>query len=204
MDNLDFGWEFGLLITVVMFCIYLLIAFTNYGLVLWIGNSIKRLLERTIWKEKEVFSILNLILIYLPIALLIQFGITESLTYLILNDNGQLNFVNSFGGSFFIEMLFFYFSAWISSVEVVGIILFRKKYNQKWGIVGKESWGKRVAKMWLLLLIFLGVRLFFKTFMNYYYIGNLAIYWILWIIETGIAAGIIFLMLKYRNRQLDT
>jgi hypothetical protein len=195
MDNLDFGLGFSLMILAVMTLIYCLIVWVNYGLILWIGNGIKRLLKKTIWKEKTIFSIFNLMSIYLPIALFLQFGISEGLIFLILNDNGQIEFINSFSGSFFTEVLLF-FTGWIGSLEIVGMILLRQIYNQNWSIINKESWKKRIGKIWLLLFLLLGIRLFFRAYLTYYYIGNLAIYWVLLVVQILIAIGLIYAMLK--------
>ncbi len=199
MDNLDFGWEFGLMILSIVLIVYLLIVFINYGFILWIGNGLKLVLKRTIWKEKEILSIVNLLIIYLPLALLIQIGINRILVDLLTNDNGQIEFINSYPGSFFIEIVFFYFGSWIGSLEVIGMILLRFKYDKIWNVIKKESWAKRSRKIGFLLMLLLGLRLCFRNFLNYYYIGNLSIYWILWIFQIVIIVGLIYFMLKRWN-----
>jgi hypothetical protein len=201
MNDLD--WEYDLLIIISTFSIYLLIAFISYGLILSVGNGIKRRLEKTIWKEKETFSILNLVSIYFPIALSIQFVIKEVLIFLAISDESPITLFDSLGGSYVIEIVFFYLSVWLSSLEVVGMILLRQKYNRNGIIIDRENWGKRVTKIWLWLLIMLGIRFFFRTSMNYYSVGNSVIYWGLWIIQIGITGGIIYLMIKYWNSKSE-
>ena len=112
MENLDFGWEFGVMIMAIMAFIYFLIAFANYSVMLLLLTAVKWLVKATI-RKIEKLSILHFIGILLPIVLISQLFIGKMVISFVTNAGGQINFSSLPGGILFWETYFFYSNDWI-------------------------------------------------------------------------------------------
>lgn len=202
MENLDFGWEFGVMVLIIMGFIYFLMAFANYSIMLLLTMTTKTLVK-AILRKNEKLSVLHIMAIYLPIILITQFAIARIAMNLITNDRGQISYHGTETFIFW-EIYFFYANNWfLLSFELLYLLLIRYVYNIDGTIIERVKWKRRIINIWLFMLAILVFREIENIFFNYFYIQNVVLYWLIIIIQIIIYGVMAYLIIKKEIKKID-
>jgi hypothetical protein len=183
MENLDFGWEFGVIMILLYGVVYYLIATVNYLLTILLGRQIKKITDKSFGTDKK--NILTTALPFLISATLIFWTIIK-LSFIPINKTNSP--YNVPGGILFWEPYFYYLTGFIGYIiGLTCLSLTRYSFTTDWTVIGRLK-NKRTIFNFIIWTTFALVLTFIcKEFLTFWFA-----YPVLTILTT-------YLFLKWRN-----
>ena len=190
MENLNFGWQFGVIMLLIFGVVYFFIAIINYILVVSLGGQVKKITDKTIIGKKE--NIFSTSLPFMIASIIIYLTVIQ-LSFIFIYPKTQYTAI---GGPLFWEPYSFYLNGG-SFGFIVGqtcLALTRYSFTKKWGTIGRLKNGRTIFNffLWTILnIIVIAInKSVSKSFWFFYFFAYLS--YIIFIIFTT------FLFLKWR------
>ena len=185
MENLDFGWQFALLVLLLEIVYYYVVAAFNYTLVAFLGKFLKRFTDKATLSIKN--SIVQLVMPFFLSALII--GITKIYVLGIFN--------NSFGwNSIFLDPTRYHLTgiyAYVTGMTCLSLTGYA--FSDNWILIGKLKKKRFVFNFIIWTTITLLITAFFRGVLSMFlpeFFGYAIIY-------PGLIVLFTYLFLKRRN-----